>query len=176
MNIQFLEAAVGSQGKGLPPQGEGWVEGRQERAHLPWYLFPVSYTNTLLKANPGVSKPAVMATELSLFPVLSVISPSPSVARRGCGVQEHRWWIQESWLCLCTSLSLCKPELPPTATSEVKRSLAEKIKADSLWKAPGPSKAAKLCFLPALTIGILQEAGLGILWGNGQLFRCNIFF
>lgn len=56
-----------------------------------------------------------------------------------------------------------KPKLPPTVTREVRRSLAEKIKADHLWKAPGPSKEAKAllssCSNP-VAFYILEEAGV----------------
>lgn len=58
LRMQLFEYSVsgggwagGSQGRELPPREKaGWKRSR--RVHLPWYLFLVSYTNTLLKVNP----------------------------------------------------------------------------------------------------------------------------
>lgn len=52
MNIQFLEVAEGSRVKEPPPREKAGRK-RQETAMCLGYLFPVSYTNILLKATPG---------------------------------------------------------------------------------------------------------------------------
>lgn len=104
-----------------------------------------------------------METALSLFPVIFLTSPSLlSVTRRGCSVLKHRWWSQELWLCLCTSVSLCKPELNPTATRDMRGSPAEKIKA-VFGKALAPPKLLGSLPLPwsrPVAFYTLKEVGL----------------